>query len=65
MVDFAPNKTYLPNIGKITDDFKREINKGQTIQLPGEMLDLEQKNIQRIIQGIQKYDLFRLLSIDE
>ncbi|MEI7918952.1 MAG: hypothetical protein WCH65_01730 [bacterium] len=65
MVDFAPNQTYLPNIGKITDDFKREINKGQKIQSQGEMLDIEQKNIQRIMQGIQKYDLSHLLSIDE
>ncbi|MEI6118416.1 MAG: hypothetical protein WCP92_04175 [bacterium] len=61
MVDFAPHQTYLPNIGKITDDFKREIHKGQKIQSPGEIVDLEQKNIKRIMEGIQKYDLSHLL----
>ena len=64
MIDFAPHQTYLPNIGKITDDFKREITKGQNIQSQGEMLDLEQKNIQHIMQGIQKHNLFHLLTID-
>lgn len=61
LVDFAPHQTYLPNIGKITDDFKREIHKGQKIQSPGEIVDLEQKNIKRIMEGIQKYDLSHLL----
>ena len=64
LIDFVPNKTYLPNIGKITDDFKREISKGQKIQSPGEMIDREEKNNQRIMQGIQKYEIFHLLSID-
>lgn len=64
LINFVPNKTYLPNIGKTTDDFKREISKGQKIQSPGEMIDREEKNIQRIMQGIQKHELFHLLSID-
>ena len=64
LIDFVPNKTYLPNIGEITDDFKREISKGQKIQSLGEVLDREEKNIQRIMEGIQKHDLFHLVSID-
>ena len=64
MIDFVPNTTYLPNIGKFTDDFKREIHKGQKIQSLGEMIDMEEKNIQSIMQGIQKHSLFHLVSID-
>jgi len=50
LLDFAPNQTYLPNIGKITDDFKREIKKGQRIQLDGKIVDIEQKNKAAIMQ---------------
>ncbi len=64
LIDFVPNNTYLANIGKITDDFKREITKGQKIQSPGEMIDREEKNILHIIQGIQKHNIFHLLYID-
>jgi len=64
LVDFIPNKTYLPNIGKTTDDFKREIHQAQKIQCYWEPLNMEQKNIQHIMQWIQKHNLFHLLTMD-
>ena len=64
LLDFIPHQSYLPNIGKTTDDFKREIHKGQRIQPYGEIVAMEQKNIQRIMEWIRKHNVFHLLSID-
>ena len=64
LTDFAPNQTFLPNIGKITDDFKREIDTQQIHTLPGEIVDMDKKNRDAIMQWIQKHNLFHLLSIN-
>ena len=61
LVDFVPNNTVLPNIGKITDDFKWEITSQQLHTVSQNILDIEQKNRDIIMQWIHKHNLWHLL----
>ena len=49
-MDFVPNNTVLPNIGKITDDFKWEIDSQQIHTMSRDILDIDQKNRDIIMQ---------------
>lgn len=64
-MDFVPNLTTLPNIGEVTDDFKREIDAQQLTKLRGKIVAMDQNNMNAIMQWIQKHDLFHLLEMDK
>jgi RimJ/RimL family protein N-acetyltransferase len=49
IVDFIPDQTFLPNIGKITDDFKRQISKGE--------LQIHPDKKDRIQAWLEQHDL--------
>jgi hypothetical protein len=49
IVDFVPDQTFLPNIGKITDDFKRQISK--------KAIQTHIDNEDRIQAWLQQHDL--------
>ena len=61
LVDFVPNNTVLPNIGKITDDFKWEIDSQQIHTMSRDILDIDQKNRDIIMQWIHKHNLWHLI----
>lgn len=61
LMDFVPDKTFLPNIGKRTDDFKREITKEDILRKEWERSDMIKANHDTIMQWLIKHDMLHLL----
>lgn len=59
LADFVANQTFLPNIGKITDDFKRQISKeSHSIgHADANSIPIHQEYTQRIHEWLQKHDM--------
>ena len=53
IVDFVPQQTFLPNLGKTTDDFKRQISKTGHKEVYTE-------KVQQIQKGLEKHKIFIL-----
>lgn len=61
LVDFVPLNTYLPNIGKTTDDFKRDIQRDDVINPSREVIRRDGESSRIIMQGIEQHNLSHLL----
>lgn len=59
LIDFVPGQTFLPNINKMTDDFKREITKEDIIN--GTSSEIIKMNADRVNEWLKKHNLWEVL----
>ena len=62
IADFVPEQTFLPNIGKVTDDFKRHIPRGflNNNEADDTNIPIHKDKIHQIHAWLQKHDIHQI-----